>query len=697
MNPIFDVQRHYEKVKDFFSNCVEFITDPNQVEEELKFYANKPLKNIVFDSETTGLDAWAGETYLHHHQDGSIVKIEDGAIPFSIQLGILDFVENKLKCYFVLLENKNKSKQYVKSLLENPFIMKIGHELKFDIKMAKKIDINVKGKLWDTQLASRLLFDRLPKHSLKYLGTYFSGESQIESNKPWDIELKSWLRQKRNNLTRQGFPKNYVNYSFVPLSIMYPYGLNDVWYTYLLYILFNPIIEKNYKELFKRECKLIRIAYRMEKRGTKIDKKLCIKTLPQIEIEKLKLIKKIRHYLKFYHPKIKKFNIQSPAQLKNVLLEIGLTKEDLTYRGKLSVDYDSVIRLFHKYDKKFNLLFCKDVLNYRTLTKISKTYFKKLITISNEKGIVHCNMRVSDTKNGRLACNDPNLQNLPRPETIEFENVAKVREVFIPRKDFINWYYDYSQIEMLIFALFCQERTMLKAIAQNEDLHLTVAKLIFGQNAKEHRQETKNLNFGIIYGMGLDTLADKLNTTRDKACDLMYRYKNKFNEVSNLQFKIKKLLYTNGFIVDIFNRLYHIPIEKAYTGVNALVQGCSANVLKHAIIQVDKFIKYFSKEKLINLLLSVHDELIIEIHKSIPIWIPYVIKLIMEEILQLIQYEIKVNVDIKYSNTSWATKLPVKFNTYWIALANNYFMSSKSNFLLPIIKPKINWFLKDIK
>lgn len=673
-------------VQDFRDNNCKFISARLEVIEHLNRLIRKPPEFVIFDVETTGLDPWAGMHYLLG-KNGKVHKTQ-GARVFAFGLGIyLDYSRILLCLYIPMNHRELVSKAQV--LLFDRDIMKVGHNIKFDLQMAYKSGLRIKGDIYDTLTATRLTHDREPRHSLKYLGNKFSGQ-QGEATDRWEVSVKSWLRSARAASTRSGNPPGMINYSFVPDELIIPYTLADIFYTFLIYQLTEGEIHECYRSMFKLEIEYIWIVIQMERQGVEIDRAACKKAIAACHRQSRKMLISLKQVARSFGND--KFLPSSHQQVKKLVRQLGATDSQLENRqGRESVDAYVLTRLLAADPKKF--AFVESLIAYRTCIKLEKTYFLSMLERSDESGSLHCQIRPSDTATGRSASVEPNLQNIPRITSANVEGIPSVRSMFIPRRSYDNWYFDYSQIEMRMFALFCQEPAMLAAIAEGRDLHTETASLMYGQISGEFRQYAKAINFGIIYGMGIGRLAVTLGIRRNEASNLMMKYYLQFPRIKQLLQKSKALLIKPGYVEDMFGRRYHIPVDKAYIVVNSLVQGSSANVLKLAILQVNRLIRETKSES--HLLLPIHDELIIEIKKSERSWLPPLIQLAMEEILPVKQYKMDTLVEASSTSENWEDKEETPFPPKVMKKAKQTFAKLYDKVVYKYKHPKVTWFMED--
>lgn len=717
-------QKLREVTNRYYKRNVHFVTEPRIaricLERNWKRIRDGKLTYAVVDTETTSLDPWADWAWYYSKQAGKVVSKDWGGRVFSIQFGFYDEVKDRLDCVYVDVEDE-ESMDVAFKILSWRALTLVGHNIKFDIQMSHVSGIPFKCKIWDTLTASRLTHDRLPKHDLKWLGNFFSGRDGKHADK-WEDEVKRWLTRTKTAHTREGFPKDYVNYSFVPDEIMKEYALKDIWYTFLLYTVLQDEVYATYKDAFAIELEVIWYLVRMERRGVRINRAVCVDAIRKLDKVIAEMDERIDlHGLKNGNPL---FNPNSPKQLKEMLIASGIPEKALTRKGggltsgggggtkgditKVSTARAVLERTMVDYPQA---AFLRDVITVRTAQKVRNTYFESIHRRSIVGDIIHCNIKASDTATGRVACVNPNLQNIPRPQFAVVLGAPPVRKAFIARDGFRDLYFDYSQIEMRLFALFCREQAMLDAFVEGRDLHTESAVLMFGKDIDEYmdengcsyddaikhfRRKSKILNFAILYGMGLTKLAFELGVTFNEAKKLMEQYLEKFPRIPALIDEIKKCIQRYGFVEGIFGRRYHLPKDKAYIAINALMQGDAAMVLKVAQLQTERLIRKIHMEEHVFPTLVIHDEQKVEICNQHAEWIAPLIKLAMEDIPCVAQYGIKTTVDVEYSHPAWDGKHNWKTSKQDMALAQRWWDKHREEVVIPWNRYKVDWFLEDI-
>jgi len=411
------------------------------------------------------------------------------------------------------------------------------------------------------------------------------------------------------------------------------------------------INKPNFAETYSREKKILHIINKVEKRGLAFD---------WHKAQRKNLV--IKKKMKSVASKIDLDNPNSPVQVLEHLQLLGLPDKLLMKKGKLTTEEKTLRQAIYRSKNKRATKFINNILEYRSLKKISGTYLEPLIKRAKaNNGIVYCEINPTDSRTGRMASRNPNLQNQPEVKSRRTGKTNPVRECFICRDGFANYYFDFKQMEMGIFGLYANDERIIKAYKDGEDIHEYMAKEIWPQydsDPKFWRGVTKNINFGIIYGMGIRTMALLYEMKENDARKYHRIYMNEFPSVREFQEECRQRLELDGCVWDLFGRRYSIPKGEAYKAVNAIVQGSCAQIFKIAIINVDKLLERLSSKH--RILLPVHDEIQIEsdAYKS-----KYAEQLLYEFVIeamtnipQLKERDFELKVDVERSLTNWAEK-----------------------------------------
>ena len=531
---------------------------------------------IAIDTETTSLDPHIA----------SLVGIS-----LSTKIGKACYMplgHKNTKCL-----NKEKIIKKLKPILEDKSIKKIGQNIKFDFIILRYQGIEM-NSMEDTMLMSYVLDAGKNRHNMDTL-------SEIHLNhKP--IAFKDIV----------GSGKKEINFSEVEVNKAMNYAAEDADITYRLFKIFqkNLKLEKliNIYELFEKP--LIKILAEMEINGIKVDS-LFLESLSR------KFDKKIRKLENdIYKIANKEFNIGSPKQLGEIIyndLKIAVLKR--TKKGSFATSASVLEDLSFKGHK-----FPKLILDWRQVSKLKNTYTDSLREHINEKTKrVHTSFLLAATTTGRLASSDPNLQNIP----IKSEDGKEIRKAFIAEKGYTLISADYNQIEMRILADLADVKELKKAFKNDEDIHSLTASQVFNIDINKVDQDTrrkaKAINFGIIYGISQYGLAKQIMVSNNEAESFLKSYFLKFPEIKEYMNSTIKFCRKAGYVNNIFGRRSYISgiNDKNYNvrnfqeraAINAPIQGSAAEIMRLAMIRLNKKIK----DNKIRMLLQIHDELIFEV------------------------------------------------------------------------------------
>ena len=548
-------------------------------------------------------------------------------------------------CYIPIGHKSNKciEKDLVlkklKPLLEDPSIKKIGQNIKFDFIVFFKHGINMTS-MEDTMLMSYVLDAGKNRHNMDTL-------SEIHLNHK-TISFKDLF----------GTGKKEINFSEVDVEKAKDYAAEDADITFRLYKKFQKSLKEekmiNIYEIFEKP--LLKILAFMEIEGVKIDNKF-LKSLSN-KFEK-KIIKIQNEVFKISK---KEFNIASPKQLGEILYnDLKIADLKKTKKGSFATSASVLEDLAFKGHK-----FPQLVLDWRQVSKLKNTYSDSLPEhINPNTQRVHTSFLLAATTTGRLASSDPNLQNIP----IKSEDGKDIRKAFIAKKDHVLISADYNQIEMRILADLADVKGLKKAFKNNEDIHSLTASQIFNVDIKkvnqDQRRKAKAINFGIIYGISQYGLAKQINVTNHEAEEFLNAYFLKFPEIKIYMDRTIKFCRKSGFVNNIFGRRSHfINInDKNYNirnfqeraAINAPIQGSAAEIMRLAMIRLNKKLSDQKNQKT-KMLLQIHDELIFETPKEEA---KRISKIIIDEMSSVVKSEqhsfsIPLTVDLN-TGENWGT------------------------------------------
>ncbi len=519
--------------------------------------------------------------------------------------------------YLPFPEEREKAQELIEELrpfFEDEKIEKIGQNLKYDIKVLAKYNIEIKGKLFDTMIAHYLINPDM-RHNMDILAeTYLNYTPQPIS------EL----------IGKKG--KNQKSMREVPVEEQTEYGVEDADVTLQLKKFFEQELkEAETRKLFDEiEIPLVRVLAAMELEGIKLDENF-LKSLSDALDSDIKELEQ-----NIYKEAGEEFKISSPKQLGIILFEkmelVKKPKKTKTGQYSTSEDVLSVLVKEHKI--------VEDVLMYRALVKLQNTYVDSLPNqVQKATGRIHTDYVQTIAATGRLSSNNPNLQNIP----IRTERGRQVRKAFVPRdENHILLAADYSQIELRIIAALSEEDNMIKAFKEGKDIHASTAAQVFNVNidevTREQRSNAKTVNFGIIYGVSAFGLSNQTNLSRAEAKELIDTYYKTYPKLTGYIADQVAFARENGYVQTILGRrryLKDINSQNAVVrgaaernAVNAPIQGSAADIIKLAMINIYR--KLTEGKFKTKMLLQVHDELVFDAHKDE-----------VEEVKKMIQFEME--------------------------------------------------------
>jgi DNA polymerase-1 len=563
--------------------------------------------SVCFDTETTGLNPLTAELV---------------GIAFSWEVGkgfYLPFPENKTEAQELI--------EQLRPFFESESIEKVGQNLKYDIKVLAKYNVEVKGKLFDTMLAHYLINPDM-RHNMDVLAETYLNYTPISIT-----EL----------IGKKG--KNQLSMRDVPLEKLTEYAVEDADVTLQLKEHFkNELGEANTQKLFDEiEIPLLRVLAAMELEGINLDKDFLNGLSEQLD----KDIKALES--KIYAEAGEEFNIASPKQLGIILFEkLKLVdKPKKTKSGQYSTAEDVLSYLAKDHD------IIKNILEFRGLSKLKSTYVDALPNqVEEATGRVHTDYMQTVAATGRLSSNNPNLQNIP----IRTERGRQVRKAFIPRsEEYTLLAADYSQIELRIIAALSKEETMIEAFKNGEDIHASTASKVFNvpidEVTREQRSNAKTVNFGIIYGVSAFGLSNQTNLSRAESKELIDTYYATYPKLRSFIHEQVDFARDNGYVQTVLGRrryLKDINSRNAVVrgaaernAVNAPIQGSAADIIKIAMINIyNKLQEGNFKTKM---LLQVHDELVFDVYKPELENVKTLVKTEMESAFTL---EVPLDVDL---------------------------------------------------
>lgn len=552
------------------------------------------LTSFCFDTETTGLDSQTsiiiGVSFSWGANQGVYVQLTDR------QMREADlFAQNEEAA---MRQDALTALEDFRVVLADERIAKTGHNLKFDLGILRWHGIHVGGPLFDTMLAHSLL-EPDQRHGMDYLSEVYLGYTPIS--------IKALIGEKKT--------ENMAN---VPLEKLAEYAAEDADVTWQLRGKFEPLLKERglEKVFYEIEAPLLPVIVDLEAEGIRIDAGALAEFSRQLEKQMVVLETRI-HQLAG-----EAFNLNSPKQLGTILYEKLKLVENpkKTRTGQYSTDED-VLQLLAAEHEIVRLL-----LEYRSLTKLKSTYADALPqAISPRTGRVHTTFQQAATATGRLASNNPNLQNIP----IRTELGQEIRRAFVPRDEHHTLLSaDYSQIELRIIAAISRDEGMLAAFASGEDIHTATAARVFGVALKdvtsEQRRQAKMVNFGIAYGISAFGLAQRLGIPRSEAAQIIEHYFASYPGIRRYIDDTIAQAKKSGYVETVTGRRRYLRDINSANGttrgqaerfaINTPIQGTAADMIKLAMSAIHR--ELIARKLNTKLLLQVHDELVFDVPKE---------------------------------------------------------------------------------
>ena len=508
----------------------------------------------------------------------------------------LSFAVKEFEAFYVPIPpEREKALQIVnifKSVYEDPKILKVGQNLKYDLEVLRNYNVQLQGPMWDTMIAHYLIQPEL-RHNM-------------------DFMAEVYLNYKTIHIDELIGPKGKNQRSMRDLSptLVYEYAAEDADVTLRLKNKLEPELKKfECEDLFYNiEMPLMPVLAEMEMNGVCLDTD-SLKETSNILTARLK---EIEH--RIYELAGKSFNIASPKQVGTILFDELriIEKPKKTKTGQYVTSEDVLQQLKNKHE------IVADILEYRGITKLLGTYIDTLPHLINPRtGHIHTSFNQTVTATGRLSSSDPNLQNIP----IRGEDGKEIRKAFVPEPGCLFFSADYSQIELRVMAHLSNDKNMIEVFQEGKDLHAATAANIYkkpiNEVTRDERTKSKRANFGIIYGITVFGLAERLDISRDEAKQLIDGYFTTFPEVHDYMEQAKQTARQRGYVTTLFGRRRYLPdINSANAtvrgfaernAINAPIQGTAADIIKVAMIRIHQRFKAEGIRS--KMILQVHDEL----------------------------------------------------------------------------------------
>ena len=568
-------------------------------------------KEVCFDTETTSLN----------ELEAQIVGL---ALSWEVHKG-----------YYILFpEDFDLARQWLsvlKSFFESTTILKIGQNLKYDLKVLTNYGIEVRGQLFDTMIAHYLLNPDM-RHNMDLLSEAYLGYTPIAID---------------TLIGKKG--KGQLTMRAVPAELQKEYAVEDTDVTLQLKHTFLPLLEKDQMtKLFTEvEAPLVKVLAQMEYEGIRLDTHFLGELSKEINTDLIALQTTI------FDQAGESFNLSSPKQLGDILFEKLklLSKPKKTKTGQYATSEEVLSQLASEHPIVAN------VLEFRALQKLQSTYIEALPREVNPRtGRVHTTFMQAVTATGRLSSNQPNLQNIP----IRTPRGSQIRKAFVPRnEDYTLLSADYSQIELRIIAALSEEDHMIEAFLQGQDIHRSTAAKVFAvpieEVTKEQRSHAKTVNFGIIYGVSAIGLSQQTSLTRSQSKELIDTYYQTYPKLKGYIEKqiafarehgyVETILGRRRYLPDVYSRNQVVRGAAERNAVNAPIQGSAADIIKIAMVRIAQRLE---REHLsTRMLLQVHDELLFDVPKP---ELEVVTPLIREEMQQAYKLSVPLIVEIGTGN-----------------------------------------------
>ena len=550
------------------------------------------------------------------------------------QLVGLSFAIEEKKAYYVPVPEQADEAQNIvnrfKPIYENPNTLKVGQNIKYDLEVLRNYGIALQGPLFDTMVAHYLLQPEL-RHNMDFMAEVYLNYETVH------IDALIGPKGKAQKNMRELAP-----------SEVYNYACEDADITLQLKNVLQPkLVEAGVDRLFNDvEMPLIPVLAEMECNGVRIDT-AALKETSQVFTERMLQLEQ-----EIYQAAGKTFNVASPKQVGDILFGemkiIDKPKKTKTGQYVTSEEVLQTLRSKHPI--------VAHILDYRALKKLLGTYVDALPKLINPRtGHIHTSFNQAVTATGRLSSSDPNLQNIP----VRGEDGKEIRKCFIPEEGCEFFSADYSQIELRVMAHLSQDANMLDAFREGYDIHAATAAKIYNKPVSEvtrdERTKAKRANFGIIYGITVFGLADRLNIERAEAKQLIDGYFKMFPQVQQYMEQAKETARANGYVETFFHRRRYLPDINSgnatvraiaeRNAINAPIQGSAADIIKVAMVRI---FQRFQRENIRSkMILQVHDELNFSV---LPTEKEQVERIVMEEMQAAYPLDVPLVADSGWGN-----------------------------------------------
>ena len=516
--------------------------------------------------------------------------------PIDAELVGLSFAVSEHEAFYVPIPaNREEALRIVnifKPLYEDPEILKVGQNIKYDLEVLRNYNIHLAGPMWDTMIAHYLIQPEL-RHNMDFMAEVYLNYQTVH------IDELIGPRGKSQRSMRDLSPTD-----------VYEYACEDADITLQLKNKLEQELKKYdcEKLFYEIEMPLMPVLAEMEMNGVRLD----TESLAQTSKELTERMNDIEHEI--YELAGHSFNISSPRQVGDVLFgELKIVEKPKKTKTGQYVTSEEVLQQLHAKHPIVG-----KILDFRGLKKLLSTYVDNLPTLINRRtGHIHTSFNQCITATGRLSSSDPNLQNIP----VRGEDGKEIRKAFVPEPGCLFFSADYSQIELRVMAHLSGDEAMIEAFRNGYDVHAATAAKVYKKDIKDverdERTKAKRANFGIIYGITVFGLAERLDISRDEARQLIDGYFETFPRVKDYMEQAKETARRQGYVTTLLGRRRYLPDIKSANAtvrgfaernaINAPIQGTAADIIKVAMIRIfQRFQQEGIRSKMI---LQVHDEL----------------------------------------------------------------------------------------
>lgn len=657
-------------------------------------------KLLGFDTEATGLNPWGDVKRWGFYPSR----------PYAFSFSDSEF---NTEYYRFHVNPKTREVQYlvareylkkIRTLLEDPTVIKIGHNIGYDIRMCRHIDIEVKGEIHDTLIMAHVFTGgSLLSYGLKELGIKIADFPDDDER-----DLKEATRKARHEGKKLGWALATkelhgrdpikADYWMAPDELCKKYATQDAQRTMLLFRAWYDRImnDPNLKRVYEREMALTRVVAKMENRGTRF--------LPEQAA-------KLRTFYENYRAQQLKvaeanggkgLNFRSPTQMvKKFIDEKGYTGIYFTPKGNPKINGDT-LKFWHeeKGDKLAGSILESKGASHM-ISGFLDPYERFKVKENDRTWVLHPNYRQCGPITGRFSCGDPNLMQVASPTTgrRRTEITLRPREAFGPRAGYVWYLPDYSQIEVWVFSFLAKEQAMCEALLQGRDFHGAVAEKVWGKlptfesDHSYFRKRAKLLMFCKLYGGGVNKVAYLTDSTPEEAEKFVAEFDTQLPGISTYMKRMTNKAEREGKIVNPLGRTYYIDPNFSYRAVNYMVQGTSADILKNAMIRINKLFE--TRWPDCHILLTLHDELVIEVP------LKFHSKKLMREIITEMQRDsaevgvpVPLPVGMKIAKKYWSDTIEIESLTkewkdkYICKKINSEDLKSTASSLTPTPLPK---------